>query len=160
MADHVQGIVDVIDAGLQTPVPDPTFGEVSPVNRDCCWRCGAVTAEDSSAGLCGQCRDYLRGEQEQDPVRSSVGQQAEFGILRFVVNNEVLAQIQQVAEAAAVAFSDMAASCQRVCSALEEADSVLVESVAPSLDRLRHRHAAECPRHGPTRGGTCWRCHR
>lgn len=39
MTDSVDRILDVIDAGLQTPVPDPTFGEVSPKNHGRCARC-------------------------------------------------------------------------------------------------------------------------
>lgn len=39
-----------------------------------------------------------------------------------------------------------------------------VESINPDAmpvrERRRHGTAAVCPQHGPTRGGTCWKCRR
>jgi hypothetical protein len=59
-------ILDVIDAGLQTPVPDPTFGEISPEDHGGCTRCDADVPE--SVDLCDGCRAFLLGDSEVDPV--------------------------------------------------------------------------------------------
>jgi hypothetical protein len=59
-------ILAVIDAGLQTPVPDPTFGEVSPAVDGGCARCGVEPAADSE--FCGGCRAFLLGDSDVDPL--------------------------------------------------------------------------------------------
>jgi hypothetical protein len=59
-----QDIIDLIDVGLQTPAPDPTYGEVSPSNRESCARCHRPPANDSD--WCEGCRAYLLGDRD-DP---------------------------------------------------------------------------------------------
>lgn len=62
-------ILDIIDAGLQTPEPDPTFGEVSPEVHDRCARC--EQHEPAKGGdLCEGCRAFLLGDSEHDPQAS------------------------------------------------------------------------------------------
>ncbi len=59
----VDRILDILDTGLQTPVPDPTFGECSPVNDARCWRCQRGAPVDGSAvGVCEHCRRVLLDE--------------------------------------------------------------------------------------------------
>lgn len=59
----VDRILGVIDAGLQTPIPDPTYGETSPVNDGRCWRCQCeAPADESTAGVCEHCRQDLLDE--------------------------------------------------------------------------------------------------
>jgi hypothetical protein len=60
-----QDIINLIDVGLQTPAPDPTYGEVSPINRETCARCPRPPADESE--FCLGCRAYLLGDREEDP---------------------------------------------------------------------------------------------
>ena len=60
-----QKILDVIDAGLQTPRPDPSFGEVSETVYDVCVRCGRAPFEESE--FCEGCRAFLLGDGD-DPL--------------------------------------------------------------------------------------------
>jgi len=60
MSKSVDRILDLIDAGLQTPMPDPTFGEVSPRVKAGCVRCGEKTTEGSD--FCDPCRAFLLGD--------------------------------------------------------------------------------------------------
>jgi hypothetical protein len=50
MSETTDRILAVIDAGLQTPEPDPTFGEISPENDDGCTRCGVWLDVPESPG--------------------------------------------------------------------------------------------------------------
>lgn len=58
MSESVDRILDLIDAGLQTPVPDPEFGEVSPRNSSLCARCQWTPPADDSE-FCPACRAWL-----------------------------------------------------------------------------------------------------
>lgn len=60
-------ILDMIDAGLQTPVPDPTYGEVSPKRHDRCARCERQDPA-GDGDLCGDCRAFLLGDSDTDPA--------------------------------------------------------------------------------------------
>lgn len=63
----VDRILDCIDSGPQTAMPDPTFGEVSPRNVHKCAHCfEAEPAEDSD--WCDPCRAYLLGDSKVDPA--------------------------------------------------------------------------------------------
>lgn len=69
----VDDILAAIDAGLQTPVVDPTHGEVSPVNDPRCWRCQfAPPLAGSESGLCHYCRGLLLGETPVIPPEGRV----------------------------------------------------------------------------------------
>jgi hypothetical protein len=231
--------VDLLDVGLQTPAPDPTYGEVSPANRESCARCYRPPADDSE--FCLGCREYLLGDREEDPrverfvVRSTgSGLTADTVILdeghgremvhicgdtrcvnpdhlMAVMNRENLPPgfLDDVVErfgapvhpsahyrhvhvsvpeqsappttaeiTAGAELIDMAPGLSffppSVLSALQEVANS-VSDVDPAFwtaledaaeaperpvdpDRRRHGHAAICPRHGETRGGTCRRC--
>lgn len=54
-------ILEIIDTGLQTAMPDPSFGEISPTVTEECWRCEAGDAA-SESGLCEPCRVELLAE--------------------------------------------------------------------------------------------------
>lgn len=58
-------IIEFIDAGLQTPLPDPTYGEVSPRSVDTCVRCTRKRSGDSD--FCEPCRAFLLGD-ASDPL--------------------------------------------------------------------------------------------
>lgn len=64
---RAEDIIETIDVGLQRAMPDPTFGEVSPVNREECWRCSQPA--ESESGLCGGCRSFLLEDSDEDPAR-------------------------------------------------------------------------------------------
>lgn len=65
--NSVDRILDIIDTGLQTPAPDPSFGEVSPPNVEGCARCGAPPA-DEGGDFCAGCRAFLLGDTDTDPA--------------------------------------------------------------------------------------------
>ena len=82
----------------------------------------------------------------------------------------------QLGKQVGVLFEQIAVGCRRALDAfatfLREAGWDVPETPAGRPDvaratepltaaaRRRHGTAAICPRHGPTRGGTCWKCRR
>lgn len=59
--DAALAALAALDVGAQSPLPDPTFGEVSPVVSGKCARCNRRDpAADSE--FCGQCRAFLLGD--------------------------------------------------------------------------------------------------
>lgn len=60
----VDDILDIIDVGLQSAVPDPTFGEVSPI-LDTCIDCLTLEAREGSA-WCQKCWDSPRWYETPD----------------------------------------------------------------------------------------------
>jgi hypothetical protein len=60
-------ILEIIDAGLQTPFPDPSFGEVSPVVDGRCARCRRVDPVEGS-DWCERCRGILLGDIAEPPT--------------------------------------------------------------------------------------------
>lgn len=82
-------ILWIIDAGLQTPVPDPSFGEISPTVSPRCARCDTLTPADESE-FCAPCRAYLLGD-APEPVTS-----LEEAMRR--VNDAVMASMDEFAE--------------------------------------------------------------
>lgn len=103
----VDRILDIIDGGLQTPKPDPTFGEVSPRNVEECARCSKrQLAEDSD--FCDACRAYLLGDSETAPPTVTT-------IERF---SEVttMEQIRELLIAGAISFNDAITLAARALS--------------------------------------------
>jgi hypothetical protein len=181
---RAQKIVDLIDVGLQTPAPDPTYGEVSPINRETCARCHRPPADESD--WCEGCRAFLLGDREDpryqhalaergwitDELRHAISLGVDSGYL-FPVIHEVEGQFPDRAapfepdpialHQAAIRFSMLIdefsrriVDVGRVLQDVAERFEALERPV--DLPRLRHGHAAVCPRHGETRGGTCLRC--
>lgn len=66
-SERAAKVLAVIDAGLQTPMPDPSFGEVSPVVTDRCPRCNTRDPADQSE-FCAPCRAYLLGDAPEPPT--------------------------------------------------------------------------------------------
>jgi hypothetical protein len=149
---RVDRILEVLDAGLQTPMPDPTYGEVSPRNAPECWRC-LLRPPASDAGLCESCRERLRNDEA------------------IVLPPDVAALLQSFAEALAPVVAQFEAAIRSFAEVIGPAIAAdlgllpelphlnlpEMKSTLP-LERLRHGTASVCPRHGPTRGGLCRRC--
>jgi hypothetical protein len=76
VTERLDRILDVIDTGLQTPVPDPTHGERSPRNRPGCVRCDGHVAEGTD--LCGGCRAFLLDDSDTDPAELPNNPQSAF----------------------------------------------------------------------------------
>lgn len=66
MSERLSRVLDVIDAGLQTPMPDPTYGEVSPTVSQRCARCERHDPVEGG-DLCEGCRSFLLGDSNDDP---------------------------------------------------------------------------------------------
>lgn len=62
MSKRIDDILELIDAGLQTPIG---LGEVSPTNKPGCVRCD-MPVESEDDGLCLECRNYLLGHSDKD----------------------------------------------------------------------------------------------
>lgn len=142
----VDKILEALDVGLQTPVPDPTFGEVSPVNSEGCWRCGATAASDSDVGLCARCRRYLAEPVPHEP-----------GDMEIDLTPEQAQVVIRVCNDLARSFNEtLAGFFSSLVGRLYEALEPLISAQADRPDnpeRRRHGAAAVCPRHG-----TCTRC--
>jgi hypothetical protein len=176
-----QDIIDLIDVGLQTPAPDPTYGEVSPTNQETCARCHRPPADESD--WCEGCRAFLLGDREdpREAGRPGGWEQALRQIDHICgdprcVNPDHLVTVTprenlewpadslggQVArigrEMEAMyqrALADLAQHPERFTDEMRQ-DLADFEAVMPP--HFHHVHAAICPRHGETRGGTCRRC--
>jgi hypothetical protein len=66
---RAQRILDLIDTGLQTPQPDPSFGEVSPTEEHTCLRCPRSPEPESD--FCAPCRAFLLGDLVDDPAMAA-----------------------------------------------------------------------------------------
>lgn len=135
-SSKVDRILETIDAGLQTPVPDPTFGEVSPVNNGRCARCQQHEAADGD--LCPGCRAYLLGDSDDDPVvstnRSWISHEV-WDEVRWEVDPERIAAIHAMVERAAVSVADWALQYGSVMvSALREASAAAASEWTISVD--------------------------
>lgn len=64
---RVDEILDLIDVGLQTPVPTDTYIPRN-VGEAKCWRCVIGEVAEGS-DLCAGCREFLLGDTEADPKR-------------------------------------------------------------------------------------------
>lgn len=159
----VDRILDVIDAGLQTPVPDPTFGEVSPTVHDHCVRCQYRQPAEAS-DFCATCRAVLLGDEPVAGRAELTEEQIE----------AVLSGMRHIAEGLAAAFSEVADVVAGALSGMAEAFAT-VEPLLPAdawdalrtpaadpVQRARARRARPevCPRHGSAPGGLCRRCAR
>lgn len=156
----VDRILDIIDAGLQTPVEDPTFGEVSPVVHDRCVRC-QVRACVEESDFCVSCRAALLGDESPtatpediDVVIQACGQLAQ----------DLAAVMASTVEATTAAIRRMAEAFESA-GPIEPWLPVEVWELAAKADpvqraRARRARPEVCPRHGPTRGGLCRRCAR
>jgi hypothetical protein len=71
MSSNVDRILKAIDAGLQTPMPDPTFGEQAPINHGRCARC-ETNPPAKDGDLCSGCRAFLLGDADVDPMMTRV----------------------------------------------------------------------------------------
>ncbi|MGH9095591.1 MAG: hypothetical protein ACRDXE_10560 [Acidimicrobiales bacterium] len=76
----------------------------------------------------------------------------------------LLTAFQAVGEVLARVFTDMADSLGAALRLIGFADLTPPRPKQAALPARRpgprHGSAETCPRHGPTRGGTCWRCRR
>lgn len=77
----------------------------------------------------------------------------------------VLKDFEKAAEQVATALSKSSQEIKGLQASMTVIDEAMWNRcVTPSEDdstrRLRHGNAADCPRHGPTRGGTCLKCAR
>lgn len=63
----------------------------------------------------------------------------------------------QLLEQLADVFNRCRADIERLLELVHVIDTPVTEV---DVQRLRHGHAAVCPRHGPTKGGLCRRCRR
>lgn len=150
-------ILDVIDTGLQTPVPDPTFGECSPVNDDRCWRCQREPpADGSTVGVCEHCRRVLLDE-SGIAWDSLTAEQAE------LFNRAVEDVVEAMAETTTQVAAAMVEAVAQAAAAFMEVLGELAALFAPALfeedaqDRGRYR----CVRHGPQETvGFCRLCQR
>lgn len=59
-------IDETLDVGAQTPVPDPSFGEISPRVNGLCVRCQRVEPS-GDAGYCDRCRAIVLGDVPEQP---------------------------------------------------------------------------------------------
>ncbi len=108
--NSVDRILDIIDTGLQTPAPDPSFGEVSPPNVEGCARCGAPPA-DEGGDFCAGCRAFLLGDSDTDPATPQGGGEitpAPAGCRCALCTGEFAQQILDSADAGAPWRDEMA----------------------------------------------------
>ena len=162
----VDRILDVIDAGLQTPAPDPTFGEVSPTVHDRCVRC--QTRPPAGGDFCGPCRAFLLGDDPPEPRRHG-------GSWVDESHHWTPEQIQALNESMRLIGEQLVESWRLVSDTVTRSLTLWVEAVEPWLppetwertdvdpvQRARARRARPevCPRHGPAPAGLCRRCAR
>lgn len=74
---RIDRVLDVIDTGLQTPMPDPSFGEISPRVSTRCARCDYRDPGDDSE-FCDACRAYLLGDAPEPPAVGYIYADLEF----------------------------------------------------------------------------------
>lgn len=165
MSSTLDRIVDLIDVGLQTPMPDPSFGEVSPRVEAGCVRCQRDVDDD--ADLCPDCRAFLLGDTDADPALPPV--RTIGGLIEAAADfEEVMQRVRSVFAETSTRIADLWFTLSdevhfdfvtdppdRLPDLLH---GITIERPPVDLAQRRHGHAALCPRHGPTRGGTCLRC--
>jgi hypothetical protein len=106
-------ILGILDAGLQTPVPDPTYGEVSDKVHGRCARC---ESHDPAEGgdLCEGCRAFLLGDSETDPAVGDSVERQERWARDWVELAEFAGRVREVFGARLEVLADVTATCQ-VC---------------------------------------------
>lgn len=125
--------IAAIDAGLQTPQPDPTYGEVSPRNTNTCARCTRPPAPDSD--WCEGCRAYLLGD-GPDPTKAGRP------YTHIVINPDAPAfeirGVRFVAADSAVVLGEFSAALTRIAETIGERATFVLENEIRRFDWSPH----------------------
>lgn len=128
-----------------------TEQELAKARRDA----AEVTRPDPVEAILG-----IPGDASWDEIQAA--EQEELDWLNYLKNESVLNKFQEVAEALSKLWNDTAEAFKPMLEAIEKASVKVTPLIQVKFDQqvqqLRHGSAAICPRHGPTRGGTCLKC--